>query len=48
MLSVHREILEMLQLISEKLFELKCIVFSDEGCENTERFHLELCVKHCM
>lgn len=41
-------VLEMWQLMSEKLLELKCLPFSDDGCENTEKFYLELCIKYCV
>lgn len=41
-------VLEMWQLMSEKLLELKCLPFSGDGCENIEKFYLELCIKYCI
>lgn len=39
-------VLEMWQLISEKLLEVKCLVFSEDHCENNEKFYLKLCIKY--
>jgi hypothetical protein len=41
-------VLEMWQLISEKLLAVKCLVFSEDGCENNAKFYLELCIKYCI
>ena len=41
-------VLEMWQLMFEKLLELKCLPFSDNGWENIEKFYLELCIKYCI